>query len=330
MRVLILGSGSFTGRKAMVALKNMGYDVRGIQRRKVTKEWLIPNEYEEQMNNNIYFCDIRKGEMVKEIIGDTSPAVIINFIAQGMVNQSWTKPGLWYDTNITQLVKIVSKIDSPILFIQASTPEVYGNQATNMHEETNAYNPETPYALSKACFDKHLELISDSSKIRVKLTRASNIYGESQELYRLIPRITYSCLKDEVFTLNNGGLARRNFLHVDDYIKALDKIIKQDSNDTNREKFDIYHLAGKEISTINELVKMVCRMHNKDYQKIVKAGSNRKHEDNMYSISAGKAYKELDWEPMISLQKGLHLCSRYYKDKLSDTAPEDLRYLIRL
>ena len=329
MKVLILGSGSFTGRKAITELSKMGYEVSGIQRNRVTKRWLIPDEYEKHINNNIHLCDIRNIDKVQEIIETTTPQVIINFIAQGMVDQSWANPSLWYDTNITRLVNIISRINSELIFIQASTPEVYGNKATNMHKETNTYNPETPYALSKACFDKHLELISDSSRIRVRLTRASNIYGESQELYRLIPRITYSCLKNEVFTLNNGGVAKRNFLYIDDYIKALDKIITQDDKNTTKKKFDIYHLSGKEIVPINEVVKIVCEMHNADYQKIVLDGGNRRHEDDMYSMSFEKAYNELDWEPMINLRRGLHLCSKYYENKLVETTQKDLSYSVK-
>ena len=329
MRVLIMGSGCFTGRSTIVGLYKRNYDVWGIQRRQIVEEWLVPSGYADIMKNKIFINDIRDKERIEEIIKEIKPEVVINFIAQGMVNQSWSNPELWYDTNITQLVSIISKIKKEILFIQASTPEVYGGKAIMKHKEATNYDPETPYALSKACFDKHLELITESSEFRVRLTRASNIYGESQELYRLIPRITYACLKNREFFMNNGGKAKRNFLHIDDYVNGIDKIIQMDRRAKDKVRFDIYHLAGEEMYSIKEVVEMVCKIHNIDYDKLVTSGISRQHEDKIYSLSTEKARDELLWKPSICLGKGILLSKEYYKNKLSGVKTNDLEYTVR-
>ena len=47
-----------------------------------------------------------------------------------MVNESWIYPEDWYQTNLvsmTKLVKSISKLKFIKIFLNFSTPEVYGN-----------------------------------------------------------------------------------------------------------------------------------------------------------------------------------------------------------
>ena len=81
--------------------------------------------------------------------------------------------------------------------------------------------------------------------------------------------------------MNNGGKAKRNFLHIDDYVNGIDKIIQKDRKDKDKVKFDIYHLAGEEMYSVKEVVEMVCKIHDINYQELVSSGISRQQKLGM-------------------------------------------------
>ena len=61
-------------------------------------------------------------------------------------------------------------------------------------------------------------------KFPVVFTRAANVYGEGQQLYRIIPRTMLSVLTGKTLFLGGGGSSERSFIHIRDVSKALLKI----------------------------------------------------------------------------------------------------------
>ena len=75
-----------------------------------------------------------------------------------MVEQSWSKPEDWYQTNVVAQVKMhdkLRKLDFLEKYVHVSTPEVYGSTEGWIPESFN-FNPSTPYAVSRASCDMHL------------------------------------------------------------------------------------------------------------------------------------------------------------------------------
>lgn len=50
------------------------------------------------------------------------------------------------------------------------------------------YNPSTPYAASRAAGDMSLKTFVDNYNFPAVSTRAANVFGPGQQLYRIIPR----------------------------------------------------------------------------------------------------------------------------------------------
>ena len=72
-------------------------------------------------------------------------------------------------------------------------------------------------------FDIHLNLINKVNKFPFITTRASNIYGPHQQIYRLIPKIIFCCLSNRTFELDGTGDTKRSFIFMDDVSNALIK-----------------------------------------------------------------------------------------------------------
>ena len=159
-RYLIIGSNSFSGSSMINYLLNKKYHVAGISRSKELKKEFSPY----YCNKNKKYFKFKKINIVTNseklflFVKKFKPNVVINYAAQGMVEESWKNPEDWYQTNIvsqTIFYKNIQKFKFIDKIIHVTTPEVYGSHNQKIKENTN-FNPSTPYAISRAAMDLHL------------------------------------------------------------------------------------------------------------------------------------------------------------------------------
>ena len=133
---------------------------------------------------------------IEEKIKLFKPKFIVNFAAQGMVAESWNKPEDWYQTNVVSQVKLhncLRQLDFIENYLHFSTPEVYGS-TEGWIKESYHLAPNTPYAASRAACDLHLMTFFRNYDFPVTFTRAANVFGEGQQLYRIITKTILSGL----------------------------------------------------------------------------------------------------------------------------------------
>ena len=95
------------------------------------------------------------------------------------------------------------------------------------------------------------------------ITRSANVYGEGQQLYRIIPRTFICCLTGQKLQLHGGGLSLRTFIHFDDVSRALMLICEKGNNGTD------YHICTKQTIMIRELVSKVCKSVNVKFDNVI-------------------------------------------------------------
>ena len=124
-------------------------------------------------------------------------------------------------------------------YVHITTPEVYGSTDQGWIKESFNFAPSTPYAVSRAACDLHLKSFFDAYDFPVVFTRAANVYGPGQQLYRIIPRTILSCLSGKSMDLHGGGKSMRSFIHINDVAQATLKISLESKNGTQ------WHLSAK-------------------------------------------------------------------------------------
>ena len=298
----ILGSNSFTGSHFVKYLIKKKHKVICTSRSKEPKQHFLAYE-KNNAYSTFYQLDINKNlKKIINLIKKKKPNYIINFASQSMVGQSWNYPIDWYNTNIISSVKLIEgikKIGFIKKFVHISTPEVYGNTKYNLIENFD-FNPTTPYAISRACFDNHLLSMFKYFNFPVVFTRASNVYGPCQKLYRIIPASIISASSNIKLKLDGGGNSKRNFIYVDDVVNATYKIALKGK------KGESYHISSKEIISIKNLVKKVFKISkSKKYNKNVHNTSERVGKDRIYFLNSNKLRKELKWRSKVNLDDGI-------------------------
>ena len=239
-----------------------------------------------------------------------------------MVGQSWINPIDWFYTNSFSTIKLyynISKLSFKTKLIHISTPEIYGNRKKKTFENY-FYNPTTPYAASRVTADHFLKILHDRGKISYCSIRSSNVYGEFQKLYRIIPKTIYSILKRKKMKLDGGGVSLRNFIHIEDVSHATYQIIRKGKNG------EIYHTSGNEIISIKNLVKLICQKMNYSFNKLVFNSPERPGKDKYYVLSNKKVRDNFKWKAKISLNTGLDRCISWVKKNIDSFSKSDEDY----
>ena len=129
-------------------------------------------------------------------------------------------------------------------------------------------------------------------------TRAANVYGPGQPLYRIIPRTVFFLLTGRKLQLHGGGVSTRSFIHMDDVSEATWKIA------TEAPLGETYHISTGRIISIRALVEMLCQMLNVDFEQAVDVAPERLGKDSAYWLNSDKMRK-LGWQDRVTLEAGL-------------------------
>jgi len=301
--IMVIGSNAFSASSFIDYLLTVGYKVIGVSRSKEID--LVFRVYGKNQNlKNYTFKQIDLNhdlDAVIKLISHEKIEYIINFAAQSMVAQSWDFPDHWYQTNVVglaQLGNLLLKEKTIKKFIHFTTPEVYGSTSGWLKESFN-FAPSTPYAVSRASGDWHLKCLFENYGFPVIFTRASNVYGPGQQLYRIIPKTMLSALTRQKFSLQGGGKSVRSFIHMDDVSTALVAIM------SDGRIGDSYHISTNEIISIFDLVKKVALLLEIDFEELVEQAPERIGKDFAYQLSSEKLRIELGWSDKIPLRVGL-------------------------
>jgi dTDP-glucose 4,6-dehydratase len=322
-KIIVIGSNSFSAGHLIKKLLQKKYKVVGISRSKLNEKHFLSFNHDDP--NFVFFkADLNKNyQKIFHIIVNTKPNYIINFSAQSMVGESWDNPVDWYQTNALSTIRLYNFIfnyKKIKKLIHISTPEIYGS-IKNKAKETKIYHPNSPYAASRVAADQYLETLYNNFNFNYCSVRASNVFGENQRIYRIIPKAIYCILKKKKLPLDGGGSSKRNFIHMENVSDAIYKIMNAGKAG------HIYHVSGKQIISIEELIKKICKIMKYNFNALVKNSNERKGKDKFYYLSSEKIKKELKWEEKVNLDEGLIRTISWVKKNLSLFNKNDEKYI---
>lgn len=306
---LVIGSNSFSGSNCVDFLLKRGYFVLGVSRSEELNEIFLPYKWslEGQINKKFVFSKIDLNKDLSKLIAlidQYEITHIINFAAQGMVAESWENPIHWYQTNLISQVALHDELRKKKRlkkYLHFTTPEVYGDTNKKWINETFTFTPSTPYAVSRAACDLHLKSFWKAYDFPVVFTRAANVYGPGQQLYRIIPKTILSCISGQKLQLHGSGLSERSFIFINDAIAATVEIC------LNSEPGSSYHISTENVITIKSLVQMICKSLSVEFNEIVNYSSERLGKDQSYLLDSKKLRKRFNWKEEYSLEKGINL-----------------------
>ncbi len=303
-KFLVIGSNSFSGSHFINHLILNDIDVVGVSRSEPPHNIFLPYKWNKTYSKKFNFFQIDLNKDLKElecIIKKYQIDYVVNFASQGMVAESWKSPEDWYITNVLSQVKLhdkLRKLENLKKYIHISTPEVYGSTKDWIKENFN-FEPNSPYAVSRAACDLHLKSFHKAYDFPVIYTRAANVYGPGQQLYRIIPRTILATMTSNKLDLHGGGTSARSFINIQDVVNATFKIA------INGIIGDSYHISTNESISIKKLVLFICNLMGKNFDDVVNISDDRLGKDEFYLLDSSKIRKELKWSEKESFKDSI-------------------------
>lgn len=158
--------------------------------------------------------------------------------------------------------------------------------------------PRNIYGFTKLIGEIICIFYSKVFRIKVSIVRISNIYGPGMPPFRhsVISTFIEKIKKGENLEISGNGEQTRDFIYIDDVVKALISV------GLSKSKFDIFNIcSGREIS-INTLTHLISGRLNKNIKISYFSGSNN---EGYWKGSNQKVKKRFGWSPEISLEEGL-------------------------
>lgn len=322
--VVVIGSNSFSGASFVAHALSQQARVIGISRSPEPISEFLPYRWRDHSGFAFHRFDLNRDlSQIMALIRTVKPEYVVNFAAQSMVAESWQHPGDWFMTNAVSTVKLhdaLRQLDFLERYVHISTPEVYGS-CTGFVAENQPYNPSTPYAVSRAAADMNLRAFHAAYGFPVVSTRAANVYGPGQQLYRIIPRTILFILMGRRLQLQGGGVSTRAFIHIGDVADATWRIMLNGCNG------EIYHISTKEVISIRALVEMICERMGADFANHVDVVGERMGKDAAYLLDSSKLRNELGWKDTIGLDRGIDECIDWVRRNLDVLRTSPLDYV---
>ena len=146
-------------------------------------------------------------------------------------------------------------------------------------------------------------------KLPIIVLRPNNIYGIRQFPEKLIPKSIYLLSKFEKVPLHGSGKNIRHYLSVNDFLTALDIVLKKGKN-------EIYNI-GSDISYTNfKIVNTICKYLKLNTEHNIEFVNDRPYNDSRYAIDY-KKIKKLNWKNRYSLNSDFPSLIDWYLKNLS-------------
>jgi dTDP-glucose 4,6-dehydratase len=302
-KYLILGSNSFSGATFADHLAAGGHDVIATSRSDEPHDALLPYKWQKRPGRvRFRRIDLNHDlDALKSLLAAERPTHVVNFAAQSMVGESWLHPDHWMMTNVVSAVRLhdlLRNYDALERYVHVTTPEVYGSTEGWIREDA-PFNPSTPYAVSRAAADMSLRTYFANYQFPVVFTRAANVYGPGQQLYRIVPRTIVAAMTGQKLRLDGGGKSVRVFIHMNDVSDATLRIARKGTPG------ETYHISGYELVSIRTLVEIILKRLDKSFEDCVEIGPERPGKDTAYTLDSFKLRTELGWRDTVSLQRGI-------------------------
>jgi len=328
-RALITGITGQDGSYLAELLLEKGYEVHGVKRRASSfntqrVDHLYQDPHEKDLQFILHYGDMIDSTNLIRIVQEVQPDEIYNLAAQSHVAVSFETPE--YTANADALGPLrlleairILKMEDRVRFYQASTSELYGKVQETPQSETTPFYPRSPYGVAKLyaywITVNYREAYGMFASNGILFNHESPRRGETfvtRKITRAVARIALG-LQDCLYLGNLS--AQRDWGHARDYVEGMWRVLQhEESGDwvlatgritSVREFCDLaFGYAGIELAWegSGSLEKGI-RTDNGQTVVRVDPAYYRPAEVDLLLGNAEKARRELDWEPVVTLEE---------------------------
>lgn len=287
---------------------------------RVTVLTLARERHAEQVRNfeaqgvRVVEGDVRDLGLLVRLVPDQQ--VIFNLAGQSGAVRSMEDP--WTDLDVNcrgalVLLEAVRAAGSGAKIVVAGSRLEYGRPATLPVTEDTPGEPLCLHAVHKRTVEEYLRLYGRLFGVRYAVARVTNPYGPGQPhgrtAYGVINRLIHLALAGETLTIYGDGRQLRDYVHVDDVVKAL--IALAESSEADGRAYNVGSGVGTRLVDVaRALVAMAGRGR---VEHVAWPPLAEQIETGDFVADISRIQQELGWTPAIGLREGLERTMAYYR-----------------
>ena len=271
-------------------------------------------------------ADVCDAAAMRRALSDFRPDVVTHLAAESHVDRSIDGPSAFIQTNIVGTAVLLGAVldywrtldpgaKERFRFHHISTDEVFGSLGDEgFFTEATAYDPRSPYSASKASSDHLVRAWHHTYGLPVVITNCSNNYGPYHFPEKLIPLMIIKALAGEALPVYGQGANVRDWLYVDDHVRALTRVFEAGAPGAN------YIVGGRSERTNLQVVHLICDIldrlrplpQGRSYREQIAYVADRPGHDHRYAIDPSKIERDLGWTAQESFESGMEATVRWY------------------
>ncbi len=300
---LVTGGLGFIGKAISISLLQQGHNIIVFDNNFREKRFFLQNK-----NLKIVKGDIRKKNDLNKV--KTNIHSVIHLAAINGTQNFYDKPELVLEVGLKGIINIIDFCKNKNIkeIILASSSEVYQNAPSFPTNENvrliipDPYNPRFSYSSTKIISE--ILLLNSSFFKRAIIFRPHNIYGPDMGLKHVIPELIMKTYKaKKLVKIQGDGKNKRSFCYIDDFVSALNFIIKKGKHK------EIYNIGDTEEVKILYLSKLIVKLMKKNL-KIEK--STKSFFNASRRLPDLKKLYKLGFKAKFSLNNGLIKTIEWY------------------
>ena len=287
--VLVTGGSGFIGSALVESLRG-DVDVRVLD---------VDTDPEPPAGVEVIEGDVRDPQVVDDAVAGVD--VIFHQAALVSVPESVADPVESHTTNATGTLRVLEaarRHDARV--VVASSAAVYGQPDSVPLSETATLAPTSPYGTDKLAADQYVRLYNDLYDLDAVALRYFNVYGPGQagsDYAAVIDVFVEQARHGEPITVEGDGEQTRDFVHVDDVVRANRLAARTDAVGA------AYNVGTGESVSVNRLAEQVKSVVGSD-SPIVHA-EPRDGDIRHSRADISQAREQLGYEPTVDLAEGL-------------------------
>jgi UDP-glucose 4-epimerase len=289
--VLVTGGAGFVGRRLAEAL-DAHNEVRVLDDFSTGSRANVPPD-----------VDVVEGDVRdEETVAAATAGVDIVYHQAGLVSvpESLEAPVASSDVNVGGTVRVLEaarRNDARV--VVASSAAVYGDADSSPIPEDAPKNPTSPYGADKLAADNYARVFADAYDLPVVALRYFNVYGcgQNPEYSGVVDAFLRRALTDEPLVVHGDGEQTRDFVHVDDVVRA--NLVAGVTDATGA----AYNVGSGESVSIRRLAELVAELADTDAP--IEHGPARPGDIRHSEADIQRAREKLNYEPQTELRVGL-------------------------
>jgi len=259
--------------------------------------------------------DICTDGLVARAVNEYEVDSVFHLAAQTLVGTANSAPSSTFEANIrgTWTVLEACRAHGVERVIVASSDKAYGRHTELPYREDHALLATYPYDVSKAAADMLARSYWHTFALPVAVTRFANLYGGGDtNASRLVPEAVCAALDGRSPVIRSDGSPRRDFLYVEDAVRAYLAIWHALADE--RARGEAFNAGGGEPHRVADVVALIARLAGSGATPDVRGAGTPAGEIDRQWVDFTKLRELTGWQPAVALEEGLRRTIDWYRD----------------